>query len=720
METSYDPIAVEGHNTTKRLAPLVSRWTTALRAAKAHRKKEFDDVAEESRKFFDGSSKDFWESMIDQAKSSGDAGFLGGSSLIPNFRISLNRMFDAVAMFGPALYHQNPTIAVTSRPVMSVSIDTFYAVNPQASQIIEMIPAVQQGIITDPQIIALASQLQQQYEAAVTGAEKKNAINNDHAVILESLSNYYQNEGHKQDEARLAITEAIITGLGLLEPTMEASPAGGPRIPSCQFISTRDFLIDPDACYWRDVTWIAIRRASPRNVVEREFNLPTGALKGKGKHASNTAVAGDNPRRGNRHGNGQVVNRSHEIVEYYDVFSKNGAGQHLEIMKDQKPIRGLELLGDFVYLAICQECDYPLNLPEDIPIVEPPPEPEMMIGPDGEPVPMPSEPMQPQATQQALEATAWPAPYWDDVHTDGGWPICRLSFYQNPGKTWPMSMAASCLGEMKFVNWCMSFLADGVAVGSKIYPAMLKSAAESLKEQFSNGGGGAFIPLEIEEIAGRSINDIVSFLQAPTFNMDIWTMIAQVNEQIDKRLGLNELMYGNSSRQMRSAAEAQYRQSNINIRPDDMASRVEDWLSVSATREIQLLRWVGNIEDVEPIIGPLGAQVFQTQILARSITDVTREFGFRVEAGTARKPNKDTRIAQLNELAQYLLPTAQQAMALGVFKPFNAFMEDYGRAMDIDPSRYMIDDDDRNAMQQYTLMQQGPVAPEPPPTQQDA
>lgn len=713
MESTYEPTADQGDRATKRLAPLVTRWSSAIAAAKEHRKQEFDGVAEEARKFFDGSSKDFWESMIEQVGSAGGEGFMSGTSLVPKFRISLNRMFDCVALFGPTLYHQNPTIAVTSRPSISVSIDTFYATNPQAMQIIDMIPAIQQGIINDPQIIALAQQLQQQYEMAVTSTERRDAINTDHALILEHLSNYYQQEGHKHTEARLAITEAILTGLGLLEPVLESSPAGGPRVPTSRFVSVRDFLVDPDATYWRDVTWIAIRRVSPRNQVEAKFNLPPGTLKGKGQHASNTALGGTNARQSRKHGNGKVVGKSHEQIEYYDVYSKNGAGQNLVGNEKTKPIRGLEVLGDFIHLAICTSCDYPLNLPDDLPIIEPPPPPQMIIGEDGQPTMAPEEPMEPQATQEALEATAWPAPFWDDVHSDGGWPICRLTFYQNPGKTWPMSMAASCLGEMKFVNWCMSFLADGVAAGSKIYPAMIKSAAASLKEQFANGGGGAFIPLEIEEIAGRSINEIVSFLQAPTFNIDIWNMVAQVNDQIDKRLGLNELLYGNSSRQMRSAAEAQYRQSNISIRPDDMASQVEDWLAVSATREIQLIRWEGSGEDVEPIIGPIGAQVFETQILARDVSDLTREFGYRVAAGTARKPNKDTRIAQMTDMSQYFLPIAQQAMSMGVIGPFNAFIEDLSRAMDLDPSRYVVSADDHATMQQHAMMQQQGVAPPP-------
>lgn len=685
---AYNPIAADADNPKHRLSPLVERWKAAINAAKSHRAKEFDKVADEARNFFDGPTNYMWDQMSTMAKESTDQGFLSGESLLPQFKFSNNRMFDAVAMFGPALYHQNPTVAVTSRQALSCSIDTFYAHDPQASQLLQMIPDMQTGVVADPQLMEMAFALQDQYENTVRETERRTIINNDHAVILQALSNYYQNEGNKQDEARLAITEAIVTGLGLLETVEINSPGGGPKFPTCQFISNKDFLVDPDACYWRDVTWIAIRRVSPVNKVEDKFNLPPGSL--KGKFVSNTAMAGESSGTTKRNGDGSISGKSHDMIEYYDVFSKNGAGQRLKINQGQRRMEGLDGLGDFVHLAICTSCPFPLNLPANIQLTDP------MTG---------------SVSPQVLEQTAWPAPYWDDVTTDGGWPVMRLTFYNNPGKVWPISMCKPCLPEMKFINWCMSFLADGVAAGSKIYPAVLKSAAEDIRSQLA-AGTGPFTLIELESIHGaKSINDLVSFLQAPSFNFDIWKMVEQVSGEIDKRLGLTELMYGMSSRQMRSAAEAQYRQSNINIRPDDMASRVEDWLSVSATREIQLLRWNGTHEDVEPIVGPIGAHVFATQILTRDVSSITREFTFRVEAGTARKPNKDTRISQLNDIAQYLLPAAQQAMQMGISKPFNAFIEDYARAMDLDASRYILDENEQMQLQQMMMAQAGMLQP---------
>lgn len=688
MEATYNPVDANYADPTKPLSALCSRWRGVINAARAHKDKEFGKTAEEARNYFDGPPNFFWKQVADQAASQQNEGFLAGTSMLPQFKFSVNRMFEAVALFGPSLYHQNPTIAVSARPPLGVSIESFFAHDPQAMQLLQMIPAMQEGLVADDNVMQLALSLQEQYDTQVTQTQTQVTVNNDIARILEAISNYIQQEGGKQDEARLAITEAIVTGLGLLELEWYQPPGGGPRMPQCRFLSNRDFFVDPDATYWRDVTFIIIRRVAPKNIVEDRFGLEPGSI--KGKHVSNTALTGNNPREMNRDGQGNISGRAHDLVEYFDIYSKNGAGQRLKIGDKDRKIEGLDQLGDFVYLAISPTCNYPLNLPPSVPIIDP------VTG---------------DVSEEALQRTAWPAPFWDDAATDGGWPVARLSFYQNPGHTWPLSMCKPVLPQIRFINWCMSFLADGVAAGSKIYPAVIKSAAENIRQQIAEGNG-PFTVIELEQITGKKIDDLISFLKAPEFNIDIWKMIAEVNEQIDKGLGLTELLYGLSSRQMRSAAEAQYRQSNVNIRPDDMASRVEDWLSVTATREIQLLRWNGTYEDVVGIVGPMAAHVFTTQLLTRDVSSVTREFTFRVAAGTARKPNKDTRITQLNEIGQYLLPVTQQAMQLGVPRPFNAFIEDYGKAIDMDASRYMITPEETNHLMQLQLMQ---VAP--PPTQ---
>jgi len=651
------------------LKPIVDRWRRVFASARKDRKKKFDVYADEAMNFYDGPTNHYWKEMKSQGKGEHD-GFLAQEIQMPQFEMSVNRLFEAVSMFGPVLYHQNPVIAVTPRVLPDVSIETFYAANPQALQVIDQTQAVQSGMVNDPYVVQTLQQLHQFYSQSVEQDRKAEIVDSDHALILEKISNYIQQEGSKQDEARNAITEAIITGLGLLEISMEQPPGGGPKMARSRYRTNKDLLIDPDATYWRDVTWIALKSCQPVNVVEEKFGLPPGSLKGKYAKLSASDSA---PRAGKRNGDGSYAGVSHDLIEYWEVYSKNGLGQNLKLQEKEKDLRGLDVLGDFCYLAICESCPYPLNLSPDV--------------------------LNSGDQQLIMDKVSWEVPYWDDYWSDGGWPIVRLTFYNKPGEVWPVSLVKPCIGLLKFTNWCMSFIADKVAAGSKIYVGVMKEAGESIRSQLTSGSG-PFSVVELERISGKSLNEVMSFLQAPNFSIDIWNMVAQTQQQIDKALGLTELMYGMSGRQMRSAAEAQYRQQNINIRPDDMASRVEDWLSLSAVREIQAMRFSASPEDVAPIVGDTAARVFAEQILTDEVSRITRDFTYRVEAGTARKPNRDSQIAQLTDIGQYILPVIQQAMMSGVTRPYNAYMNALGRAMDMEVEPFLLGEQEQQMLMQ--------------------
>lgn len=689
------------------LASLVDRWVSVIRESEKVREDEFMQWANEAMQFFDGPLNWMWEQARQTSKSSSGSGFLSddGEGHRPTFLMSVNRLFEAVAMFGPVLYHQNPTVAATPRRYPAISMESLYASSPEALQALSLVPQINEGIIKDQGLVQMLMQMQQQYGSMVTRQQQMQIIRDDHAKIFEHYGNWLQQEGDKKSQARLAINEMIITGLGLMEVYPDRPPGSTIVIPRSRYRCVKDLYVDPDAKYWRDVTWIALRTCAPANQVEAKFGLPPGAL--KSQYASKSAAAGKRASQQPKDGKGNAAGITHDLVEYWEVYSKNGAGQNLKSVKGKENTetpQWLSELGDFVYLAVCSGCKYPLNMSPDVmnmaaqldeqaAIIMEQIQAMEAVGESTEGIEMPQT-----GVDLLVQQSSWSVPYWSDSYSDGGWPICRLTIYDKPGQTWPISMCKSCIGELRFVNWCMSFLADGVAAGSKIYVAMMKEAASNIKEQILNSTG-PFTTIELEKITGKSINELVQFLQAPTFNVDIWRMVAEVNEQIDKRLGLTELLYGLSSRQLRSAAEAQYRQQNINVRPDDMASRVEDWLSLIVTREIQCLRWTANYEDVLPVLGEMASHVFATQILTQDVEAVTREFSFRIEAGSARKPNKDTRIAQLNELSQVLLPAITPLAVNGVVRPFNALIQELGLAMEMDANQFLLTEEDSMMLQ---------------------
>ena len=337
-----------------------------------------------------------------------------------------------------------------------------------------------------------------------------------------------------------------------------------------------------------------------------------------------------------------------------------------------------EFFGDFCYLAISEDIPYPLNVPS------------FSLAED---------------EQSLFMRAQWPIPFW----TDGGWPFSRLHFYEKPKEVWPISLIKPAIGELRFVNWCMSFLADKVAAASTTYVAIAKAAGAEIQDQIKSGMG-PYTVIEFSEIFGRDIREVISFLDAPSFNVDIWRMVSEVLEMIDKRTGLTELLYGLSGgTQIRSATEADVRNQNVSVRPDDMASRVEDWLSSVAMKEIEAAEWILRGEDVEPILGKLGAHVWDEQIAKQDFERTVRDYDYRIEAGSARKPNKVNRIRQLNEFAQIAMPVLQNFVSMGVSDPYNALMRDWAKANELDVEPYLIDMEKIQEQQQQEEQQPDPA-----------
>ena len=208
----------------------------------------------------------------------------------------------------------------------------------------------------------------------------------------------------------------------------------------------------------------------------------------------------------------------------------------------------MDWLGDFCYLAIAKDIPYPLNFPS------------WALA---------------ESEDEQFQRAQWPIPFWTDEGAGNGWPFAELHFYDKLNCVWPLSLIKPVIGEIRFVNWCMSFLADKTAASSTTYVARAKAAGAEIQNQLQ-GGLAPYTVIEISDLLGKAVSDVVSFLDSPSFNLDIWRMVSEVMEIIDKRTGLTELVYGMTGVQLRSAAEADIKNQNVAIRPDDMADRTED------------------------------------------------------------------------------------------------------------------------------------------------
>ncbi len=621
------------------LRQIVTTWTKKLKAAQEY-KKPFNEDAKEASQFFDGEHNFMWRDSY----ARGERGY-NSSIAPPAFRIQLNRVFELVEIFASVIYHRNPvrTVSVMGHPQLS----------PEAFGMNS--PAGPMGLTPEQQQIMQIA-MQEQAERDGRGIAAK---------LMESYLNWSPVELDLKKQARRVVNEAMVKGMGVFWTEMTIIDTSGDasrppmRMVGSFYDSVDNLLIDPDFDNPDDMLWCARKCVRPMAEVAATYNIPIEDLK---KHLERDEnKLGREPR-----GKKKAQENTNELVTFWKIYSKTGTGDRLkDAPKESKGV--FDSLGKYVYLVVCEGVQYPLNVP-----------PSVM-----------DEEVDPQlgVPQSLVARTSWPIPFYADPN---GWPFTPLSFHWKSGYAWPISHIRPAIGELRLLNWAMSFLATRIATSCETMVAVTKAADQDIKDQILAPSEGGFKIVELSELLGRRIEDVMSVFQFPQVTKDLWDIISAVSDLFAQRTGLTELVYGYTRSQFRSAAEATIKNENISVRPDNMANELEDCMSLLSRREALAARWLLEPQDVVPVLGQLGAAAWGQHVMSRDIVDLTRDFLYRVEAGSARKPNKATRVEQMQLAVQTLGPILSGLVGAGVVEPFNALMKDWAGSLDIDPTPYLV------------------------------
>jgi hypothetical protein len=625
------------------LRSVATSWLSKIKQAEKH-KRPFTEDAKEAMNFFDGSGDWFWKD-----KSRVDAAF--PKIQPPSFRMSTNKVFEAVKLFGSVIYARNPVRTVTPR--------TFPVIPPSAlgidlNQPQQMDPATG-AMMPDPRI----EQFIQASQFVGNLEEGRRTI----SQMLEAYLNYTPYELNLKEHSRRVVDEAIIKGMGvwwteLVElPTDDGETYG--MIGS--FADTVDnLLFDPDADEQEDLLWVAKRCIHPVDEVSAKYGLSREDLKG---HLESYVARSEEDNRDYKHK--KRNGKTNDLIVYWKIYSKTGFGHTLKgAPKDHREL--FDGLGEHCYIVVAEGVDYPLNVPKDIALEQP----------DESGLP-----------NSLFTRTRWPIPFYAEIN---GWPFTPLQFHRKPGYSWPISHLKPGMPELKFINWAMSFLATRIMVSCKTMIGVAKAAGDDIKDQILKHEESGFSLIELSETLGRSVDEIVSVFQLPPVSPEIWQVLQAVSDQFDKRVGLTELVYGMTRNQFRSAAEAQVKSEQISVRPDDMANALEDAMGEIARKEAMAARWLLQDRDVENVLGPLGAIAWQQGVQELKLHQIAREFEYRIEAGSARKPNKASKVEQMQMALQTLGPVLQGLMQQGIVDPWNALVTDWAKSLDIDPTNYLV------------------------------
>jgi hypothetical protein len=626
------------------LRALVGQWSSAIEQAKRHKSK-FASDAQECLQFYSGPRD--WDELMGSVAGMGD----GDGFPSPDFKMSVNKAFEFVTIFGPAMYHANPVRTV--RPRMPIQIPPEFFPDPYT------------------------------YQSLIAQEDARVRADGLRGVVLEGYLNWTPKGFDLSGEARTAIDEALIKGRGCLWTELYRPPASNFNAVRSCWESVDDLLVDPDATSMKRASWIARRRVLPVWQVERDYGLRRGSLRGNHESQSIQAMAevSSDVQYDRKRG------YTNDLITIYQVWSKMGLGGRLAGMRPS--IRAaLEPFGDNCFLVISPDTPFPLNLHPD----------------------MTNDPSFATDPSRVFRAVEWPTPFW----ASDGWPVSVLDFHGVHNSPWPMPHLKAGLGELKFLNWVMSFLMGRIRTSCRDFIALKKSLGEDIKTTILEGKDFSLLELESEH---GTISELIQFLQHPEVNGDVWRMIEAVENNFDKRVGLTELMYGQGgSTQIRSAAEVSLRNQNMSIRPEDMASQVEGWMSEIAAKEALAARYHLTGQDVAPLLGSMGAWAWDQFVATQDYATAARQLEYSVESGSSQRPNKQWESQAMTEMFNAVGPVVQAySTSTGDVEPINNLISDMAKSRQLDPSRYIM----RAAIPPPPAPVPGQEATEEPPGQQN-
>lgn len=615
-----------------KLKSLVSQWLNVIHLARKA-KENFDEDADELMGFYDGNHSFMW----DRKNTTKDAWWRDDVVSPPSFRVTINKAYEAVSIFGPHLYNQNPFRSVNPRRPLELDPNVFgdLSVDPMT------------GMPVNPQAMMMAQQAQMM-------AQQRGTVDKTRASLMQGLLNYTPVELDLKRHMRIGIDESIIKGMGTWWTEVTTKPGSNRKLVGTFWSNSESLLFDGDVTEWEDAQWIARKCIEPVWQVEDDRGYPRGTL--KANMESLRAQGANKVREYERYD--RQTGKTNDLMVYWRLYSKMGMGDLLSSAPPE--VRGsLDQLGKYVYLELADGVDYPLNLPPWI--------------------------QESGNTEVIFEALQWPTPFW----ADGQWPCTVLAFKRVPGKLYPISILKPAVGELRAINWIAACILGKIRTTSRDFIATVSKVSKDFKDAIRRGGD--LTHLELENASGQDVRQIVQFLQHPEMNADIWRSLELFIGFFDRRTGLNELLYGESSRQLRTAEEAKVKSQGANIRPNDMSDQVDDISREIARKEALASRWHLAGEDVRPLLGDVEAMLWDQFVASAPLDEIMREMEYTIESGSARRRNSENDADVLAQVVQAMGPVfGQYAFTTGDTNPLNQLMARWVDSMGGDPDTLML------------------------------
>lgn len=622
------------------LRPLVTGWLSKVEKAREYRGK-WQEIADECMLFYSKSAAAMWSPEYQKK--------FWRNIKAPRFRITINKAFELVAVFAPNLIWDYP----------------FRQVNPKKT-----VDIPQELFQDSDESMALYHQLTAQQQAA-------ESQNKTVSFLMQEWLNYTPREtpgGGLLGHSILAVTDALIKGRGCLWTRPYSFPSSGRTLIGSFREPPENLLTDPDFHTLAECKWIALKHVEPHWSVERRFQLEPNSLKGRATLESSW-VSGEvrgQADAGNQH---RQTGKTNDLVVWYEIWSKTGPGARLTGMETVVKEQLEEVAGDFAYICVAADVPYPLNCPTDV--------------------------LRKGATSaEVKQRFEWPVPLW----TDDRWPVNCLDFYADPDHAWPIAPLAPAMGELKFLNFMVPWLCNRIYSSSRDFIGVMGGKVEEYRKYLEDADDQTIIPVSATVEGG--IKNAIEFLQQPETRYDAWKIVELVSDLFDKRTGLTEFAYGRNEggTQDRTAEATQARARAVGVRPEWMQRQVVSWQSEVAVVEAFLSRWFVKGQDIRPLLGPVGEQMWNRFVMTSDVELVVRQMQYGIEASSIRRPNRERDMENFNQLLQVVTPFYQQyGTQTGDFTPFNWFLTQHGKNNDVDVEGGLIPPPQGNELEQQKL-----------------
>lgn len=665
------------------LRPLVTGWMNKLESSSV-RRKEWKEIADECMMFYNNSAKAMWDPIISKK--------FWKDVKLPRFRVTINKAFEMVAIFGPNLFWEVPHRLVECKRQLALDPEMF-GVTPemlqqaeqQAAQQAQMMPDMmgmgqmgmdQPGMMPgmmpqpDPMVVMYQQmmQAQQQSERQDRVVEK----------LMDRWLNYTPREqpgGGLAGHSMRCVVDSLIKGRGVLATRPYQMP-GSQRTLTGSFRVRPDYIyLDPDFDSVDECRWMAIKHVDTHTEVERRFNLEKNSLKNVASLESswNHGELSTDDEASSRRRAGQTS----DLVVWYEVFSKSGVGCVNTTMEPTIREHMDRVVGQHAYIAVCAGSPHPLNLS--------------------------AESLRRGATdEQVKEAFSWPIPTW----ADDRWPVEFLDYYHDPESAWPVAPMAPGLGELKLLNFLMSWFANRTWKSSRDFWAVAQPHLEHYKEYILGGDDQSIIPTPV---GLKTPKEAIEILTQPEMRQDMTQLIGFVSDMFDKRVGLTPTIYGQNENntQNRTAEETSSKNRAVQARPEFMQKQVVDWQSRVASAEALVTRLFITAEDVQGLLGPAGAYLWQQHIASADLEQVVRQFNYTIGASSIRRPNRERDIGNFQTVMGQFAPVMMGVgQATGNYESFNGLMQKWGELHDMKMDDLMIPPPEGPSPEQQEFEQQ--------------